>query len=427
MKHASKISTAICIFLILITPACSKKDAKPEQKVLKIWHYEADNGAMGVAWSAAMKKFKEKYPDVKIEFERKGFEQIRQTAQMILNSDEAPDVMEYNKGNASAGMLAKQGLLTDLTQIAKQKGWDKILSPSLQTTCLYDTNGVMGSGKWYGVTNYGEYVMVYYNKDMFAKEEIAVPTTIDEFEAAMDKFKASGVVPIALSGAEYPAQQVFYELVLHQADRNFVDAFELYTKEVDFKCPGMMYGAKKMREWIDLGYIDQNAVSLKAEDMGQAFTTGKSPIMITGSWWYGRLVNEIKNFEWGIFLFPGNKLHPGSGGNLWVVPAKSKNKELAYAFIDITMQPDIQLILGQQGGIPVNADLSQITNPKAMDLIKNFSEIVKTDGLAFYPDWPAAGYYDTLVAGVQELMSATTPPEMFLDFIGKSYGENKQQ
>ena len=25
----------------------------------------------------------------------------------------------------------------------------------------------MGSGKWYGVPNYGEYVMVYYNKDLF--------------------------------------------------------------------------------------------------------------------------------------------------------------------------------------------------------------------------------------------------------------------
>jgi raffinose/stachyose/melibiose transport system substrate-binding protein len=33
---------------------------------------------------------------------------------MILNSDKAPDVMEYKKGNATTGLLAKQGLLTDL-------------------------------------------------------------------------------------------------------------------------------------------------------------------------------------------------------------------------------------------------------------------------------------------------------------------------
>ncbi|MFD1051980.1 hypothetical protein ACFQ1S_43660, partial [Kibdelosporangium lantanae] len=34
---------------------------------------------------------------------------------------------------------------------------------------LDDDNGVMGSGKWYGVPNYAEYVSVYYNKDQFAK------------------------------------------------------------------------------------------------------------------------------------------------------------------------------------------------------------------------------------------------------------------
>lgn len=37
---------------------------------------------------------------VKVEFEKKAFEQIRQNASQVLNSDDAPDVMEYNKGNA---------------------------------------------------------------------------------------------------------------------------------------------------------------------------------------------------------------------------------------------------------------------------------------------------------------------------------------
>lgn len=429
MKHVLRFLALISIVLIASVTACSKKDSNSElneaPKVLKIWHYEADNGAMGIAWAAAMKKFEEMHPEVKIEFESKGFEQIRQTAQMILNSDEAPDVMEYNKGNATAGMLAKQGLLTDLTATAQEKGWDKLLSPSLQATCRYSSDGIMGSGNWYGVTNYGEYVMVYYNKDMFAKAGIAVPATIEEFEAAMDKFKQNGVVPIALGAAEYPAQQILYELVLNKADRAFVNAYQLYTEDVDFKSAEMVYAAEKMKEWVQKGYIDKNAVSLKAEDMGLAFENGKSPIMISGSWWYGRLVKEVKDFEWGIFLFPGNKLHPGSGGNIWIVPSKSRNKALAYEFIDLTMQPEIQSILGKEGGIPVNADLAQIADPKVKDLILKFDAISKADGLAFYPDWPAAGYYDTLVAGVQELISATKKPDQFLDSIGKAYYDNK--
>ena len=51
---------------------------------------------------------------VKVEFEKKAFEQIRQNASQVLNSDDAPDVTEYNKGNATSGLLASQGLLTNL-------------------------------------------------------------------------------------------------------------------------------------------------------------------------------------------------------------------------------------------------------------------------------------------------------------------------
>jgi raffinose/stachyose/melibiose transport system substrate-binding protein len=254
-----------------------------------------------------------------------------------------------------------------------------------------------------------------------------VPTTLEAFEAAMEKFKKKNIVPMALGGAEYPAQQVFYELVLHKAERAFVDDFQLYAHNVDFKSAEMKYGANKVMEWVEKGYISKDAVSLKAEDMGLLFENGKSPIMISGSWWYGRFMKEIKNFEWGIFLFPGNKLHPGSGGNIWVVPSKSKNKQLACEFIALTMQPEIQSILGNEGGIPINADLSQISDPKIKDLISNFDNILKTDGLAFYPDWPASGFYDSLVAGVQELLHGTKTSDQYLDSIGKAYYDNKMQ
>ena len=151
------------------TQAPADTQAPAQHRVLKIWHYEGADSAMGQSWDSAMKDFQASHPDVEIQFELKTFDQIQQTAQMILNSGEAPDVLEINKGNATAGLYAKQGLLTDLTDVATQRGWDKILPSSIQTTCRYDTNGIMGSGPLYGVTNYGEFVMVYYNKDMFQK------------------------------------------------------------------------------------------------------------------------------------------------------------------------------------------------------------------------------------------------------------------
>jgi raffinose/stachyose/melibiose transport system substrate-binding protein len=269
--------------------------------------------------------------------------------------------------------------------------------------------------------------MVYYNKDMFKKYNLEIPKTLDEFEKVMAAFLKAGVIPLVVAGAEYPAQHIFYELVLSKADRNFVNAYQLYKGNVAFKGPEMTFGAQRLLEWVKKGYIGKDSISMKAENMGVAFTNGNYPIMISGSWWYGRFMNEIKNFEWGIFPFPGNNLHPGSGGNIWVVSSKSKNKDLAYDFIDITLSPEIQTILANAGGIPVHADLSKITEQKIKDLVEGFDTINKNDGLAFYPDWPAAGYYDTLVANIQELMGETKTIPQFLNALETAYNENKAQ
>ena len=44
--------------------------------------------------------------------------------------------------------------------------------------------------------------------------------------------------------------------------------------------------------------------------------------------------------------------------------------------------------MANNGGVPVKADLSKVTDPKNKELIENFDAITKSDGLAFYPDWP---------------------------------------
>ncbi|MEV4081259.1 extracellular solute-binding protein [Nonomuraea fuscirosea] len=395
-----------------------------EPRVLKLWHYETADSAMGKAWAEAIKKFEASHPNVTVAFEEKGFEQIQKTAAMVLNSDEAPDIMEYNKGNATSGLLSKQGLLADLSEEATKRGWDKLLPGGLQTTAKYDDRGVMGSGKWYGVPNYGEFVMVYYNKDLFDKHQVKVPASYEEFTAALDTFVKAGVTPISNAGAEYPAQQIFYQLALTKAQKPWLDAFQSYKGKVDFHGPEFTYGADTFADWVKKGYIPKNSSGVKAEDMGVAFMNGKFPVMISGSWWYGRFASEIKDFEWGHFLFPGATMSPGSSGNLWVVPEKSENKDLAYDFIDITMSKDIQNLLGNSGGVPVAADAAAITDAKSKELIESFNKLTAADGLAFYPDWPAPGYYDVMVAGVQELINGSETSAEVLDELAKPYEDN---
>jgi raffinose/stachyose/melibiose transport system substrate-binding protein len=422
---AAAVALAVTASLSLVACGSDADDTDSgEAKTLRLWHYEGADSAMGKAWAEAIKQFEAAHPGVKVTYEEKGFEQIRQNAGMILNSDEAPDIMEYNKGNATAGLLSKQGLLTDLTEEAGKRGWDKALSASVATTCRYDAEGIMGGDKWFGVPNYAEFVMVYYNKDLFAKYNLQVPTTLAEFETVMGTFVRNKVVPLSVGGAEYPAQQILYELALAKADRSWVDDYQLYKNKVDFTGPELAFAATTFADWVRKGYIARNSAGIKAQDMGDAFTQGKFPILISGSWWYGGFVEQIKNFQWGTFLFPGNTLHPGSGGNIWVVPTKARNKDLAYDFIDATMKPEIQNLLGNSGGVPVAAEATAITDEKSKELIANFNTLNDSDGLAFYPDWPAPGYYDVLVAGVQNLINGSKSPQQVLAEIAKPYNDN---
>lgn len=412
---------AVALSGALLLTSCGDSDSgSSDAKTLRLWHYEGPDSAMGVAWAEAIKEFERTHPGVKVEFEEKGFEQIQKTAPMVLNSSDAPDLMEYNKGNATAGLLSKQGLLTDLTGEATKRGWDKKLSEGVRTTSQYDANGVMGSGNWYGVPNYAEYTMVFYNKDLFEKHGIAEPTTLAELTAAMDKFVDAGITPLANAGAEYMAQQYLYQLALSKADRAWVDSYELYKGKSDFHDAAWTYGAETFADWVEKGYISEKSSGTKAEDAGVSFIQGKAPILFSGSWWYGRFKAESK-FDWGTFLWPGTNLTLGSGGNLWVVPKGAKNKELAYDFIDITMSEKIQNLLGNKGGVPVAADPAAITDPQAKDLIADFNALSDKDGLAFYPDWPVPGFYDVLVSETQKLITGSAKPDAYLDAIGEAY------
>lgn len=420
-RRRGAATAAVTLTGALLLASCGSPDSgSPDGRTLRLWHYEGPDSAMGVAWNEAIKEFEKSHPGVKVKFEEKGFEQIQKTAPMVLNSNDAPDLMEYNKGNATAGLLSRQGLLTDLTAEAVKRGWDKKLSAGVRTTSQYDANGVMGSGKWYGVPDYAEYTMVFYNKDLFKRYGIARPTTLGELTAAMDTFVAKGITPLANAGAEYMAQQYLYQLALSKADRSWVDSYELYQGRTDFHDAAWTYAAETFADWVKKGYISKKSTGTKAEDAGVSFIRGKNPILFSGSWWYGRFKAE-NTFDWGTFLWPGSDLTLGSGGNIWVVPKGADNKELAYDFIDLTLSKRIQNLLGDKGGVPVAADPDAVTDPQAKNLIADFNTLSAKDGLAFYPDWPVAGFYDVLVSETQKLITGSERPDAFLSALQKAY------
>src|SRR5690606_10285092 len=250
---------------------------------------------------------------------------------------------------------------------------------------------------------------------------LEVPTTMDEFVDVLDAFVADGVTPLAEAGLEYPLGQLWYQLALQQADRQWVNDYQLYENPVDWHGKELTTATETLLDWVDAGYISKDVTGIKAEDAGVSFINGDAPIFVSGSWWYGRFVSEISGFDFGIFPFPDSDLSLGSAGNMWVVPTTAKNKELAYTFIDITMRPEIQAIIGNNGGVPVAANVDDITDEKSQELIAAFNAINEKDGLSFYPDWPTPTFYDEIVAQLQELVNGTKTPDDVLTSLGDAY------
>jgi raffinose/stachyose/melibiose transport system substrate-binding protein len=422
VKKNTRHAAAIAAFAVsaIVLAGCSGGGSEADDNTLTLWHFESDTSAMGIAWEEAIKVFEEE-TGATVDFEEKSFEQIRSTASQVLNSDEAPDILEYNKGNATAGLLASQGLLSSLDDAYDEYGWADKLAPSLQTTARYDDKGIMGDGSFYGVPNYGEFVEVYYNKDMFTENGLEVPTTLAELESVMKSFTDKGITPLAEAAAEYPLGQLWYQLALTKADRGWIDDYQLYKGDVDWEGEEVSYATETIKDWTDAGYISKDSTGLKAEDAGTAFINGTYPIFFSGSWWHNRFTTEVTGFEWGTFLFPEAEFSPGSAGNMWVVPENAANKDLAAQFIDITMRPEIQAMIGNNGGIPVAADVADITDPKSIELIANFNTLTERDGIGFYPDWPTATFYDELNAGLQELVNDTKSPADVQKQLGEQY------
>ena len=362
-----------------------------------ILQYEDPTTPQGEGWKVALDLFKEKHPDVTVDFQATSFDGFRKNAKLTLGGNKVPDVIEFNKGNADGGQLAAQGLLDPLTEAVEKFGWDEKVTGSMLSFAKYDANGNAGDGDWYGIPNVGEYATFFYNKDMFAEAGITeVPDSIEGFEAAMDKLLAKGITPIASSAATnqgFNQLWLWYGLVSAYADRQDIDDFMFVRDPVDFEADPWKKGTEKFQEWIDKGYVGTDLAGLTFEQATVNFLSGKAAMVLWNQSIYNRVHDEAP-FEWGSFTFPGANLGLGSSGHLWGVPAKSANKDLAYDWIDITLSPEVQNAIGERGGLPIVVDLDVIDDPATKLYTEGYVEMIDKDAFSFYPDYPVPGFLD---------------------------------
>ncbi|MET0715354.1 MAG: extracellular solute-binding protein [Mycetocola sp.] len=437
MEHSKRkilrapVGAAAAAALALSLVGCASSGGGDEggEQTFTILQYENPETAQGQGWQLALEIFKEKHPDVEVDYQTTSFDAMRQNAKITLTGNDVPDVIEFNKGNADGGQLAGQGLLTPLTDAVEEYGWDKKITGGMQAFAKYDEQGLAGSGDWYGVPNIGEYVMFYYNKDLFAQAGITEePTTLEEFEAAMDKLLAAGITPISSSAATsqgFNQMWVWYSLVSAAADRESIDDFMFLREPVDFAESPWGDAAERFQEWIDKGYVGTELGGLNFEQATVNFLSGEKAMLIWNQGEFAR-IREQADFPWGYFTLPGADMQMGSSGHLWGVPANAKNKELAYDWIDITLSEEVQNKIGQLGGLPLAGDASTIEDDLTREFTERFNELLEADTLSFYPDYPVAGFLDFIQSGMQAMSNGNMTAEQWTADLQEFYDEGRK-
>ena len=234
------------------------------------------------------------------------------------------------------------------------------------------------NGKQWGMP-YGYYMWgMYYRKDVFAKNGVAVPKTWSQFLDACAKLKAAGVTPIALGDQEkWPAAGWFDYLDMRT--NGFAAHEALLHGKTSFSSPG---ARKVFAEWADLvrkGYYTPNATSYRWQDAERFLFSGQSAMMLIGSFILPTLPPDLAP-KIGFFDFP--VIDPQAGPaedapiDMLAMPSGAKDQADAKAFLAFMTEPGPQSKLAAGlGELPVLSAAPAASNPLMQEQAKLLSTI----------------------------------------------------
>lgn len=271
-----------------------------DDKVITYWNIGtegADKQALEYAVEEFNKNTKSGYTVQNIPTQNDNY---KEKLVVAMSSGECPDMYTSWSGGPMNEYI-KSGYAQPLDDLYEKTGLKDEFMEAALAQATYD-------GKLYAVPTYNiSLAGVFYNKEMFEKYNLEVPSTVSELEAVCDKLKEEGITPFALANGPKWTGSMYFQCLA--ARKGGLEPFQkAVSGEGTFEDECFKYAGEKIQEWVKKGYFPEGVNSL-SEDDGQAkqmMYQETAAMMVIGSWYTGTFPSDSPEFyeKIGWFSFP---------------------------------------------------------------------------------------------------------------------------
>lgn len=380
---------------------------------LKLWDWWGANE--GIWIDSMIQQFQTKYPNVTIERTQVDWGQLTSTLNLKITEADGPDIATANNGWQSLGTLAAAGSVVNLDAYAAQYGWNDLIPSTIAQQNQFTTDGKgIGSGSLFGTPIARvQPIGIYFNVAKLQQLGITAPTTLDEFQAALQKAKDGGEIPLAYNSLDGATAPLLGVQALHGTAET-INSFVWGDTAVTAAQTGMTEAAQTLKEWNDKGFFTPKHEGIDYQTAVADFVAGKGVFRFE---YQGSLgLTKEQQGDFGYIQLPnvnGGVVGVGASPASMVIASKAENPDVAAAFLDFLMSQEAAQAAVDNGLIPLLHE--DVTVPTDMPLFQmEITEIAKigaSDGYVPYFDWASPTMLDTLSQQLQMMYADKATPE----------------
>lgn len=335
--------------------AQGSNEAKADETiVLKMGDNLPDrNNGQGKVFQTLIEEFEVTHPNVKIETESYNDQAWQEKVRIYATANQLTDIIKYWSFSTLLHPLVEAGMVEELDKATFEKY--EFLPGALE--------GNMVDGKLYGIPTSSDLWVIYYNKDLFAKAGLDIPTTWDEIIEDSKVFNEMGIIPMVTDGKDgWPLCEMFDNMA-QRINGDFSYVAKAQDREMKYTDPSFVATADYIQKIIKAGVFQENLTTSDYGDARNTFGQERAAMYMMGSWEMG-LANDTnfsekfrKNLD--VMEFPVVEGGKGTatdtlgwyGGNV-IVSANSKYKDLAIDYTKLVAEKFGQLSWDLQAAFP---------------------------------------------------------------------------